>query len=92
MKELLKDKNGFVRFAAVEALYKLGQDTGRQFVLDALKAEEKDAKLKALGILEKIAVVKDLDAVEPLVADNDKAISINAAKVILITEARGKVK
>ena len=88
IKELLKDKNGFVRFAAVEALNKLGQDSGKEFIIGALKAQENDAKLRALNILEKIVTVKDIAAVEPLVSDADKSVSITAARVIVTAESR----
>jgi len=88
IKELLKDKNGFVRFAAVEALIKLGQDSGKDFLIGALKAQENDAKLRALNILEKIVTVKDVPAVEPLVSDADKSVSITAARVIVTAETR----
>ena len=90
LRELLKDKNGFVRFAVVEALYRLGEDTGKQFVLDALKAEEKDAKLKALELLETIGSEKDIPSIEPLVSDADKVVSITAAEVIVMAELKEK--
>jgi len=92
IEELLKDKNGFVRFAAVEALYRLGQDSGKQFVLDTLKADEKDAKLRALNILEKTATAKDIPLMEPLVSNPDREVSITAAKAIVTVESRENAK
>jgi HEAT repeat protein len=88
IKELLKDKNGFVRFSAVEALNRLGQDSGKDFIIETLKAQESEAKLRALNILEKIVTAKDIAAVEPLVSDADKSVSITAARVIVTARTR----
>lgn len=90
LEELLKDANGFVRFTAVESLYKLGQSSGKEFVLGALKAQENEAKLRALGILADIGTEKDIAKIEPLTRDADRKVSIAAAKAVVMIQSKEK--
>lgn len=90
MKKVLEDPNGMVRLAAVDALAKLGDDSGKDFLLRAIETGDKDAKLKALAILPNLAAPKDILKVQALLSDNDKTLAIAAAKAIVLTKNRAQ--
>ncbi|MHB9155163.1 MAG: HEAT repeat domain-containing protein [Endomicrobiales bacterium] len=90
LEEMLKDPNGLVRIAAADSLYLLGRDSGREFLLGVLKTNEKDAKLKALAVLEKMATPADAASLAELLNDPDRGLAIAAARTLARSGARKK--
>jgi HEAT repeat protein len=84
LKELLQDPNGLVRIAAAESLHMMGDDSGKDFLFRAAKADDKDAKLRALAVLEKMATPKDVPALKSVAGDQDKMVAVTAARAIVI--------
>ena len=64
LKKLLDDNNGFVRLAACRALMQLGDNSGRNFVISSLKAEDTDAVVKTIEILANFGKKAEISALE----------------------------
>lgn len=81
LKKALSDTSGFVRIQVAGALHSFGDDSGKDFLIKVLKTAEKEARLKAIAVFENMAGAGDTEILNYLLADSDKSIAINAAKI-----------
>ncbi|OGS24710.1 MAG: hypothetical protein A2314_04385 [Elusimicrobia bacterium RIFOXYB2_FULL_50_12] len=88
LEKALEDTNGFVRIAAAEALNGMGLDKGKAFLVKVLSAPEKDARLRAMAVLEKISKRNEIAQFKKLLTDTDKSIAVLAAKAIVTIESK----
>lgn len=82
LKKMLGDENGLVRLAAVESLNKNGDNSGHSFLWKAIKSTEKEARYRALDILESMLWENDRTALGEVLFDSDPLVKIRAAYLL----------
>ena len=90
VRKILEDPNGMVRIAAADTLHRLGDDSGKEFLVRALETGDKDAKLKVLTVMGRMGTLKDANVLENLLNDADRSIAIAAARTIVLIKQRAQ--